>query len=170
MRYTTSSLVVLVALSCALMACKKSSIGPSPVDQPPDQSNYESLPARHTMLTIAGQDAGMWATFLSVTPARGSSIAKCNGSPCFTASVELCEDSDVHNRGESSGTFFSNDGVNPSGESIHERSIHPGACVVDNLGPGIFRDAPPKYILIIGQKAGSVDTKSSTSFLLDFKP
>lgn len=167
------ALVVLVFLSTPFVACNRVPSPcltcPTPPPVEPPQDGYEALGTRHALLTPSGEDAGMGATLVSVAPARGSVINNCGVIPCFTASLLLEEDSDNgRNRSARFEIYWSDDGVAP-GILVRSMSVQPGTSLTTTLGPWILLDVPPRYILIVAQKGQGADTKSVTSFHLDFK-
>lgn len=184
MKRTAFNLVIAAMIGMSLSACHNSGTTTSPTP-PPDQSRYETLPAKHYLVNASGTQTKMWAEFDSVNPLRGSTVVlgtqNCAdpSSGCFGMSMTFGFDGIDNPFTIATLTgYFSSDGVNPNGGSIVNGafwapSVHETLPLL-NL-PGF----PPKYIVVTGtHPAGYTGgdplsyhdpaESGSASFLLDY--
>ena len=180
---TLRNLIVVVICVFSLPACNvfKNPTGPSgydPSNPPPDQSLYEPLPAKQYLVDTDGNQTRMWATFISVSPARGSGITLGPGAcpdGCFQYSMEVGIDGEAMDYFQ---TYFQ------TGLSHDGRTVFEGGGLADSnqcmsrsnevIGGGFiiqFREVP-EYLVVGASHCGRLleEIVATTSFWLDYHP
>jgi len=188
------ALVVFGLFALALVitgACgKDGSRNPNSPSPPPDQSRYETLPAKKYLIGVDGNPTEMWATLHWVRPERGSTVqigpSACPDN-CFRWSLEVGLDMIPGADPTMKAAFeswFSLDGKNKiEGNSGLYRLNGGGARMGQSqmVGSDIIRmfQTVPKYVWVGGRQFPEVwvgpsgsrpaDILGSTSFELDYR-
>ena len=144
-------------------------------DSIPDQSQYETLPAKHFLKDVDGNDTKMWITLISVSPARGSGITlgpDACPARCFQFSIEVGFEVVEYNTpafftigfGHDSNTIF---------KGITGPHVWMGSSQMVGNGYILKFDEVPEYLVVMAsyKKSGPPPNPTiygGTSFILDY--
>ncbi len=177
------ALLVLVVVSMPLAECglfSPSDRTPAP-PPPPDQSKYETLPAKHYLPDADGNPTHMWVVFSSVSPLRGFQVIfghDNNCANCFRMQITVGTDPLPSPHITTQFTAgFSQDGSNIItrlwGSSVRGTKT----ASTDSDQVWVFNERP-KYIVVTGYHSGDnisptpnqfPEESGTTNFLLDYK-